>query len=130
MEQPPLGEQQLEVLRFITDRAPVSAREVIEQFAVERGLARTTVLSVIDRLLEKGYLTRRRRGGVFHYSPRVTKEEVLGRLVRDFVEKTLDGSLEPFVAYLTQHARVSSEQLAELKELVRRLDQEPPEEPR
>lgn len=121
MDKPPLGEQQLEVLRLITDRAPVTAREVVEHFAASRGLARTTVLSVIDRLQEKGYVTRRRRGGVFHYSPRVPKEEVLQRLVRDFVEKTLGGSVSPFVAYLARTRQISPEELGQLQELVEQI---------
>jgi predicted transcriptional regulator len=70
MEQRSLGEQELEVWRFIADHAPVTGRAVVEQFGRERGLARTTVLTVIERLRQKGYLTRRHREGVFHYSPR------------------------------------------------------------
>jgi predicted transcriptional regulator len=129
MDKPPLGEQQLEVLRWITDRAPVAAREVVDHFTASRGLARTTVLSVIDRLLEKRYLTRRRRGGVFHYSPRVPKEEVTQRLVRDFVEKTLGGSVSPFVAYLARTRQISREELAELHELVEEILAEQDPEP-
>jgi BlaI family transcriptional regulator, penicillinase repressor len=121
MDKPPLGEQQLEVLRWITDRAPVTAREVAEHFATHRGLARTTVLSVIDRLQEKGYLHRRRRAGVFHYSPRVPQEEVMQRVVRDFVEKTLGGSVSPFVAYLARTRQISPEELAELHDLVEQI---------
>src|SRR4029079_15738358 len=69
MEQPPLGEQELEVWRYIAEHPPISAREVAARFAEEQGLARTTILPVIERLRKKGYLTRRRREGVYHYSP-------------------------------------------------------------
>src|SRR5438046_2094485 len=107
MDKPPLGEQELEVLRFIAECAPAPAREVIEHFGEERGVARTTVLTVIERLRQKGYLSRRRRDGIFHYSPRVPQEEVLQRAVRDFVEGTLGGSVSPVVAYLARTRRIS-----------------------
>jgi len=60
MSHPPFGELELEVWRYIADHAPVAARQVAAQFAEQRGLARTTVLTVIERLRQKGYLTRRR----------------------------------------------------------------------
>src|SRR6476660_2549558 len=124
MEQPSLGEQELEVWRFIAQHAPVTGRAVVEQFAHERGLARTTVLTVIERLRKKGYLTRRRREGVFHYSPRVPAAEVVQGLVRQFVEKTLAGSVSPLVAYLGRARKLSDQELAELQRLVEELKAE------
>jgi predicted transcriptional regulator len=120
-DQPSLGEQELEVWRFIADHAPIAGREVVAQFAEQRGLARTTVLTVIERLRKKGYLTRRRREGVYHYSPRVPVTEVVQGLVRHFVEKTLAGSVSPLVAYLGKTHPISDEELAELQRLVDEL---------
>jgi predicted transcriptional regulator len=121
MTQRSLGEQELAVWRFVAERAPVSAREVVERFGEERGLARTTVLTVLERLLKKGYLIRRRREGVYQYSPRVPPTEVVQGLVRQFVEKTLAGSVSPLVAYLTQSRGLSDAELAELQRLVEEL---------
>jgi predicted transcriptional regulator len=123
-ERPSLGEQELEVLRFIAERAPVTARAVVEGFAEERGLARTTILTVIERLRKKGYLTRRRRDGVFHYAPREPQSELMQRLVGQFVEKTLGGSVSPVVAYLVQTRRLTDAEVAALQRLVEELQEE------
>jgi predicted transcriptional regulator len=128
MENPSLGEQELEVLRFIAARAPISVREVAEEFGEVRGLARTTVLTMMERLRRKGFLTRKRRAGTFRYAPRVPQSELLQSLVRQFVEKTLAGSLSPVVAYLTTARNLSAEDLAELERLIAELRQEPEEE--
>src|SRR5688500_589780 len=98
MEKPPLGDQQLEVLRFVADHAPISVGEVAQQFGAPRGLARTTILTVMERLRRKGYLARSKERPA-RYAPRVPQAEVMQGLVREFVEKTLAGSLSPFVAY-------------------------------
>lgn len=124
MDQPSLGGQELEVWRYIADHAPVPTRQVIEHFAAERGLARTTVLTVLERLRKKGYLMRIRREGVFHYSPQVPPAEVLQGLVRQFIEKTLAGSVSPVVAYLVRTKRLSEEELTELQRLVEELKAE------
>src|SRR5437660_8753719 len=121
MEGVPLGQPELEVWRYIADHAPVPAREVAGRFAEECGLARTTILTVMERLRKKGYLTRRRREGVFHYSPRVPPAEVVQGLVRHFVEKTLAGSVSPLVAYLGKSHPISDAELAELQRLVEEL---------
>ena len=92
---------------------------VPEQFAEQRGLARTTVLTVIERLRKKGYLTRRKEGGVNRYSPSEPKPDLMQGLVRDFVQKALGGSVSPFVAYLGKEARLKPEEWDELKQLVR-----------
>jgi predicted transcriptional regulator len=120
-----IGRAELEVLRYIQDHHPLTVRQVADHVSATRGHTRTTVLNVMTRLCRKGYLSRRRVGGVYHYSPRVPKGEMLRRLVGDFVDKALGGSLSPFVAYLAEDAKLSADDVRELKKLVRELDPAP-----
>ena len=122
MRKPTLGELELEILRYVTDHAPVSVGQVTEGFAVPRGLSRSTVNTSIERLFKKGYLTRTSEGDVFRYDAAVPPEEVLGGLVEHFIEKTLAGSLRPFVAYFARKRSLSQAELAQLRELVDTLD--------
>lgn len=124
METPHLGDQELEVLTYISSHAPVTAREVAEKFAEERNLARTTILTVIERLRKKGYLTRLRREGVYEYVPRVAQSEVMNGMVRQFIQRTLGGSVSPVVAYLSQSREISETELDELQALVDQLKRE------
>jgi predicted transcriptional regulator len=117
-----IGRAELSILEYVTDHHPISVGAVAKHFAASAGLARTTVLTVMDRLRRKGFLSRKRVAGVYHYSPRVPKATLLQTLVRDFVEKTLGGSLTPFLAYLTHEAERTGEQVKELKRLVQTLD--------
>src|SRR5262249_3015071 len=119
MDKAPLGELQLEVLRFVSDHGPLSVGEVVAQFGEPRGLARTTILTVMERLREKTYLTRTKRGGIFRYAARVETAEMLRGLVREFVEKALAGSVSPFFAYLAQEKDLSAEEIAALEQLLR-----------
>ena len=122
MELPPLGDQELELLRFITESAPITVREAAESYGKDRGLARTTVLTMMERLRAKGYLTRSESGAANEYSPCLSRSELMRGVVRGFVEKTLGGTLSPFVAYLTQDAAVSRDELEDLKRLVEQLE--------
>ena len=112
----------MDVLRFITDHHPLTVRQVADHFASTKGHVRTTVLNIMERLREKGYLVRRRSAGIFQYSPCAPKRQLLRRLVRDFVQRTLGGSVSPFVAYLLEDAELSEPELNELRRLVRQLE--------
>ena len=124
METPHLGDQELEVLTYIAGNAPITAREVAEQFGTERGLARTTILTVIERLRKKGYLARSRKDGIFRYTPQVPQTELMQGLVGQFIERTLGGSVSPVVAYLAKTRDVSAQELDELQSLVDELKAE------
>ena len=128
MKLPLLGEQELEVLRFVSDNAPITVRETAEKYGEPRKLARTTVLTMMERLRKKGFLTRRRAdGGAFEYAPAVAKTQLMQNLVQDFVEKTLGGSLTPFVAYLADAKGLSETEVAELRKLVQAIEEDPTE---
>lgn len=120
-----LGDQELEVLRFVANRAPVTVREVSDEWGAPRGRARTTILTMMERLRKKGYLVREGADGEgsYRYSPAVAPQTVLHNLVRDFVQKTLGGSVSPFVAYLADTPEGLNEtEVAELKKLVNDMD--------
>jgi len=116
-----IGDQELTLLRYVAEQGEATVGEVAEGFGVPRGLARSTVLTMMERLRGKGYLERRQAEGVFRYSARETDGELLHGVVRDFVERTLGGSVSPFVAYLTETEEVSDVELAELERLVAKL---------
>ena len=116
-----IGDQELALLRHVAEQGPVSVGQVAEGFGAPRGLARSTVLTMMERLRQKGHLDREQADGVYRYFSPVPSGEVLRGAVRSFVERTLSGSVSPFVAYLTETAEVSDTELAELEELVARL---------
>lgn len=119
-----IGDQELALLRYVAEEGPVSVGKVAEGFGTPRGLARSTVLTMMERLRQKGHLNREQADGVYQYASLVPSGEVMRGAVQSFVEKTLAGSVSPFVAYLTETAEVSvvsDAELAELEELVARL---------
>ncbi|HYU34002.1 MAG TPA: BlaI/MecI/CopY family transcriptional regulator [Thermoanaerobaculia bacterium] len=116
-----VGDQELALLRYIAETGASSVGEVAEGFGEPRGLARSTVLTMMERLRQKGHLTREQVDGVYRYFSPVSEGDLLRGAVRSFVEKTLAGSVSPFVAYLTETGEVSDDELAGLEDLVARL---------
>lgn len=118
MRKASIGEQEMELLRFVAEEGALTGAEVTERFAGPRGLARTTVHTMLERLRKKGYLAREKQGGVFVYSACQPKSVFLTTMVGQFVQRTLGGSLRPLAAYLAQADDLNEEELRELRAVV------------
>lgn len=116
-----IGDRELALLSFIQQQSPVSVADAVAGYGETQGLARSTVLTMMERLRSKGYLQREQVDGIYHYAPTAEQQEVVGGAIGQFVEKTLQGSLSPFVAWMSQRAEVSDKELAELEALVAQL---------
>jgi predicted transcriptional regulator len=118
---PTIGDQELALLHHLAAHDNASVGEVAADFGEPRKLARSTVLTMMERLRAKGYLRRKRSGGVYRYAAATGPGEAMRSAVDQFVEKTLSGSVSPFVAWLSERGEVSDTELAELEALVQQL---------
>ena len=84
-----LGELESAVMEALWAQPEQTVNEVEERLLQKREIAHTTVLTTLDRLYRKGYLTREKQSKAFVYSPRYTRnefertmaQEVLGALI-------------------------------------------------
>lgn len=122
MSRKSIGDQELALLQHIAEQGGASVGEVAAAFGEPRGLARSTVLTMMERLRAKAFLSRKQvDGGVYRYSTTAQQDDVVRNAVGSFVEKTLQGSVSPFVAWMSQRTEVSDNELAELEALVATL---------
>ena len=122
MQKARLGRAEAEILRYIADNHPVTVRHTADYFGQTKGLAKTTILNVMERLRDKGFLTREPGEGGFRYSPAQSKSGILRDLVTNFVHEMLGGSLEPFAAYLAENPPIDEAELARLKAVIAELE--------
>jgi len=121
-QQKALGELELAVLKTIWEHQPCTVQQVVEIIGKQRRCARTTVLTVMQRLHAKKFLSRRKTDGVFQYSTTEGRSKVISRLIGQFLDKVLDGSALPFVAYLSQTTNLTKEQAETLRAIAQKLE--------
>ena len=121
MPKPTLGNQELELLRYVAERGTVTVGEAAEGFGTPRDLSRSTIVTVMERLRKKGFLARKKQSGVFRYAASAAQEEILGGLVQRFVENTLKGSLTPLVTYFARNDKLTTEEMTQLHHLIAKL---------
>lgn len=121
MKRKSIGDQELVLLQRLDQLGDASVGEIAALLGESRGLARSTVLTMMERLRAKGYLRRRRVDGVYRYSTTTAEKDVVHEAVGAFVERTLQGSVSPFVAWMSRRGSVSDDELAALQALVEQL---------
>src|SRR5436305_12221467 len=99
---PSLGELEILVLRLVWQEQPCPERQVTELVQKDRAVARTTVLKTMQRLEEKGLLSRESGPGPIRFRAAMEERRVLPALIRRFVERVLGGSAAPLAAYLAE----------------------------
>jgi predicted transcriptional regulator len=106
--QKPLGELEAAILTVLWDsEAKLSVRQVHECLERAHALAYTTVMTVLDRLFDKGLVTREKDGKAFLYWPVLTREAYLGgRAARMLTELEVPVQRDVLMAFLdsAEHA--------------------------
>ena len=119
---------ELEVVSALWEGGPMTVREVMNTLHGQgREIAYTTVLTFLARLERKGVVTSDKDGLAYVYRAIVSRDKVARTRVKDIVEQVFDGAPGPLVLHLMKNERFTSEELAEMRALIERLDERGPD---
>jgi BlaI family transcriptional regulator, penicillinase repressor len=114
-----LSEFELDVMAHFWSDRELSAPELFERIGDERGVAYSTVKTIIDRLEEKGAIERvANRGRTIFYTASIKRERVRKPLVRSFLRRLFGNDLRPLFAQLLHDEKLSEDELDYLRRLV------------
>jgi BlaI family transcriptional regulator, penicillinase repressor len=118
-----LTAQELEIMKVIWTLEKATVRQVYETLLERRRIAYTTVMTMMNILEQKGYLTKRagdkKADRAFVYQPAQPQKQVIRSMVREFVDRVFNGSAEPLVAHLVEDRRLSEKDLEEIRRMIR-----------
>jgi predicted transcriptional regulator len=124
-----VSEAELEVLKMLWDQGPATVRAVnAELHRQGRRWAYNTVLTLLQRLEAKGYVASDKTAPAHVFQATVSREQLLGRRLRDLADQLCDGTASPLLLALVGDARLTTADVQELRRLLDRLD--PPGGPR
>ncbi|MDX1644731.1 MAG: BlaI/MecI/CopY family transcriptional regulator [Thermoanaerobaculia bacterium] len=118
MSKKQLGDLQLAIMRILWARGEASASEVHQALWEERGLAPTTIATMLVKMEKKGVVTHRAEGRRYLYSPTVSEQEVTRSMVAQLAERLFEGDVPAFVSHLLSEHDIDPDELAELEELI------------
>lgn len=102
-------------------KVPAARTDIEEILFKTHPMAMTTLLTLLTRLSEKGFLTIEKNGRRSYYTPCISREEYLASQSRNFYEKLCGGNLSVF-AHALCDSGLSKEELARLRTLLERSE--------
>lgn len=96
----------------------VSVAEVWHSISLDKEVARTTVLTVIQRLEKRGWVKRIGKGRKLRYVGEGTREEAVSRLSSEFINDFFDGSASELVMSLLGSHSIKPEEIDRLKKIL------------
>jgi predicted transcriptional regulator len=114
-----LGELETAVMELLWRTPGQTVNEVEERLRHRREIAHTTVLTTLDRMHAKGYLTREKQGKAFVYAPHYTREEFERGVAEEVLGALLGHFTEPALSAFVDLVSEDSKALDHLEEMIR-----------
>jgi predicted transcriptional regulator len=113
-----LGDLQLAIMRVLWTNQEATVAQVHEAIYPERGLAPTTVATMLVKMERKGVVRHRSEGRRFVYSPTVSEAKVQRTMVGELTERLFGGDVTALVSHLLSEHDTNADELEELKRLI------------
>jgi predicted transcriptional regulator len=113
-----LGQLQFAILAELWRRGEATVAHVHESLGRERGLALTTIGTMLRKMEARGLVAHRSEGRVFVYRPMVREHDVGRSMVSDVVERVFDGSKAALVSHLLRDGEFDPDELDALRRLI------------
>src|SRR3954454_24138590 len=121
---PTLTPQELAIMKVVWRKAESTVRDVHASLSETRPIAYTTVMTLMRILQEKGYLTRATHEKAHVYRPAKPRQQVIGGMVRDFLDRVFDGASDALLVHLARDNKLTARQKKIVQQLLTETDEE------
>lgn len=112
------------VMEVLWHAAPRSAEEILAEVGPTQGWQEGTVKSLLNRLLKKKAVKAEKEGRRYLYTPLLSRDKYVSQESKGLLDRLFDGRVAPLVAHFSEQRKLSKKDIAELKKLLKELDDE------
>lgn len=109
-------------MKLVWELGEPTVREVYEAMREQRKVAYTTVMTMLNVLVEKGRLTKVKGERAYVYKPTEPREKTMRSMVREFVGRVFDGSARPLLVQLVEDRKLTERDLDEIRKMIREAE--------
>lgn len=114
---------ELEILKVLWSHGPSSVRQIQEALA-DRGLAYTTVATMLTIMANKKYVRRAKAGPGALYEAAIQQNDAAGGMLHDIVERVFDGSVPAVLEHLLETSDLDAQELKTIRQIISRKQKE------
>lgn len=113
-----ISDSELEVMKLVWDKNPITSEEVIEELSVKMSWNPQTIKTFITRLVKKEVMAYNRSGRTYYYYPLVSKDEYVKEENRTFLQKIYDGAVDKLFLNFIKNEDMSIEDIDKLQKIL------------
>jgi BlaI family penicillinase repressor len=117
-----ISDAESRIMDALWRRGPLVAEDIIADAAPAQRWSDATVKALIGRLLKKKAIASFRDGGRTRYRPLVERADYLASESQSLLDRLFGGELSPFVSHFAESRKLKPEDVAQLKALIAKLD--------
>ena len=112
------SEAELEILQELWDKAGLTVSEIHEKLEARKQVGYTTTLKQMQRMHDKGMLSRKKEGKLFVYFPELDEQSIKNSIFNRLSETLFKGSAKDMMMHLLGNQETTQEELKELKQWI------------
>ena len=105
-------------MKLVWQRDSATVRDVYEALLEHRKIAYTTVMTMMKILETKGFLKKRLQDRAYVYRPTHPKNQVIGGMIREFIDRVFNGSAEPLLLQIVKDRRIREKDLQKIARMI------------
>ncbi|MDB6019135.1 MAG: transcriptional regulator [Pedosphaera sp.] len=113
-----ISESEWQVMSVVWEKAPVSASEIVEALARQKGWHSRTTRTLLDRLVKKKALKIKSEGKRYQYEPQISMKAAVRQESQSFLQRVFGGEPVPLLLHLVGEAKLSKQDIKKLKEML------------
>ena len=121
---PKISESEWQIMCVLWSKGSMTAPEVVQELDGKAKWKPKTVKTLIDRLTRKGAVRFEKEGRRYRYYPAVGRDECVATERNSFVRRVYGGTMKPMLAAFLEDAKLSADDIAELKEILEQKAEE------
>ena len=112
------------LMECLWEHSPCTGREAVDDLRLRAGWSRSTTLTMLRRMTDKGLISCDEAGAVLQYSPLIDRDAAVQRETGNFLNRIYNGSVSMLVSTMTREQKLSKSELEELREILRQAEEE------
>ena len=120
---PTLTPQELAIMKVVWSMKRATVRQVYETLREKRPIAYTTVMTMMKILEDKGYLKKAMVERAHVYQPVKPRQQVIGAMVRDFLDRVFDGAPDRLLVHLAKDGGLTDKQKRIVNQLIEEIEE-------
>jgi len=120
-----ISEAESIVMDVLWRTSPLAAEDVVAALGDAQQWQEATIKTLLNRLLNKGAIAATKDGRRFLYSPVLQRDAWVHGESQGLLERLFDGRVAPLVAHFSEHRKLSTADIAELRKLLEEIDDGP-----